>query len=458
MKISTFKDDLLGLKDFAHRLERFIAIEHQYVEGSLVVGLSSKFGSGKSSFLQMWKSSLECASGEEEKPKVILLNAWESDYYGDPLFAIILALANYNQINKESTNQINEELTNKLIDAAKDIGWFATAISGQFAKHMTGIDPTAAGEFAEKKKKVREVKQQLLTDTFTIYEHRINAMNSLKNAIRELVEVEKPSILFLIDELDRCRPDYAISYLETIKHIFNVKGVVFLVAADRRQLENSAKTAFGADLDFEEYYRKFIHREVTLPNISAENYQRLAKEYVNYYLEVESLRSCYVKFGDSRIENISELIGALKLTPRQIQEAFRILGHLLETTEDKKGQILWCLGVGSILMSVLRIGNFRIFKLLGTQQLLPQEAFDFLSELLKREVVDWWFTLCFMGGGLKIEDNTNLNDIKKNIGLLKDDGFDRPQDIGQWHSGWGNSGSGRFAEIYKKIEQLYQWN
>ncbi len=75
MKISTFEDDLLGLKDFANRLERFIAVEHQYVEGSLVVGLSSKFDSGKSSFLQMWKSSFENDQKEEEKPQIILLNA-----------------------------------------------------------------------------------------------------------------------------------------------------------------------------------------------------------------------------------------------------------------------------------------------------------------------------------------------------------------------------------------------
>lgn len=450
MKISTFNDDLLGLEDFAHRLEQFIAIEHQYVEGSLVVGLSSKFGSGKSSFLQMWKSSLESASEEEKKPKVILLNAWESDYYGDPLFAIILALANCNQINNKSTN--------KLIDAAKDFGWFATAIGGQVAKQMTGIDPVAAGEFTEKKKKAREAKQQLLTDTFSIYERRINAMNSLKSAIQELVEGGKPRILFLVDELDRCRPDYAISYLETIKHIFDVKGAVFLLAADRRQLENSAKTAFGTNLDFEEYYRKFVHREVTLPIISDKNFQRLALKYVNYYLERESLRSCYVQFDHYRIENISELIGALKLTPRQIQEAFRILGHLLETTQDKKGKIYWCLGIGSILMSVLKIGNPRIFYLLGTQQLLPQEAFDFLNELLKEKGVDWWFTLCFTGRGLKIEDGKNFNDIMKSVGLLKDDGSDLSRDIGQWHSGWGFSSSSRFAEIYEKIEQLYQWN
>lgn len=113
-------------------------------------------------------------------------------------------------------------------------------------------------------------------------------MVSLREAISEFVEGENPKILFLVDELDRCRPDYAISYLETTKHIFDIKGTVFILAADRQHLENSAKTAFGADLDFDEYYRKFIHREVSLPDISEENYRKLASKYVSFYLEEDS--------------------------------------------------------------------------------------------------------------------------------------------------------------------------
>jgi len=142
MKVSTFEDDLIGLKDFADRLEKFIAVEQNYVEGSLVISLSSKYGSGKSSFLQMWKSSIE--SSADDKPILISLNAWESDYYGDPLFAVVSALINCTQDAGESVR--------KLSNAAKDLGWFATAIAGQVIKKATGIDPVAAGKVAESKK------------------------------------------------------------------------------------------------------------------------------------------------------------------------------------------------------------------------------------------------------------------------------------------------------------------
>jgi len=62
-------------------------------------------------------------------------------------------------------------------------------------------------------------------------------MDSLKEAIQKFIDKNQIMILFLVDELDRCRPDYAISYLETIKHIFDIQGTVFILAADKRHLE-----------------------------------------------------------------------------------------------------------------------------------------------------------------------------------------------------------------------------
>jgi hypothetical protein len=452
MEITTFKDDLLGLEGFAERLERFIATEHDYVEGGLVLALTSKFGSGKTTFLRMWKSSLENANNKTEKPLVISLNAWESDYYGDPLFAIISALVERLETKGRSATT--------LVNAAKDLGWFVTVMGGQVVKKMTGIDAVEAGDLAEKKKKKRQDVVPMLSDTFSIYQGRKAAMDSLKKAIREFVAASEPRVLFLVDELDRCRPDYAITYLETIKHIFDIKGAVFLLAADREQLENSAKTAFGPDLDFEEYYRKFIHREITLPPISETGYQKIASRYVDYYLNREGSRHCFMKLEQSRVDNIIELVGALKLTPRQIQEAFRILGHIFSTSEENKGRLRWCLAVGSILMAVLKIGEPRVFHLLGTQRLEPKEAADFLKQLtsMERKVV-WWFLLFYTGGGLLTEKEETAEKIMKRAGLGNEEesGNFLRQNLGQWQEGWGHSSSSRLSEIHAMIEQIYQW-
>lgn len=450
MKISTFEDDLLELEEFANRLEQFIATEHEYIEGGLVLALTSKYGSGKTTFLEMWKSSLDNKADTADKPLVISLNAWESDYYGDPLFAIISALVESLETKGESANS--------LVNAAKDFGWFAAAIGSQIANKFTGIDTVAAGELAEKKKGEREESTPIIPDTFSVYQGRKSAMELLKKEINSFVAASEPRVIFLVDELDRCRPDYAITYLETIKHIFDVKGAVFILAADRQQLENSAKTAFGQNLDFEEYYRKFIHREITLPKISETGYKRLASKYVTYYLEREGKRHCFMKFDHCRVENISELIGALKLTPRQIQEVFRILGHIFSTTEEQKGRLLWCLGVGSIVMAALKVGDPKIFHLLGAQQMETQEAVSYLNSLLKTTDIEWWFLLLLTGGGIKRNEGETVEELIKIAGFTNEDGnVSIRGDLGQWSMGWGHSVYGCISKIHDNIEQISQW-
>lgn len=447
MDVTTFDDDLLGLSEFAKRLEKFIDVEHHFVVGSLVLALSSKFGSGKTTFLRMWKASLENRNDEDARLLVISLNAWESDYYGDPLFAIVSSLV--------ETLQKTGKSTKSLIGAAKDVGWFATAIGGQIAHKFTGIDAVAAGELAEQKKAVREGTEWLPSDTFSIYQGRKKAMDRLRLAIAEFVAASEPRVLFLVDELDRCRPDYAISYLETIKHIFDIQGAVFILAADREQLENSAKTAFGPNLDFEEYYRKFVHREISLPPISEPGYDKLASKYVKHYLERDGLRNCYMKIDGNEDNRIVELIAGLRLTPRQIQEVFRILGHVFETSEENKGRLLWCIGAGSIAMAAFKVGSPRIFRLLGSKQLEPEEAAQALTNLLGGKHVDWWFKLFLTGGGLKVGAKESIEEVMKRAGLIKEGQESTGlTNLWQWHDGWGDRG---FVRIREKIEQIAQW-
>ena len=211
MIVSTFEEDLLGLKEFANRLDKFIATEQKFVEGSLVIALSAKFGFGKTTFLQMWSSSLKNAEEKEDRPFIISLNAWESDYYGDPLFAIISELVDC--IQKEEGKESVKELKEAAKNLSKDLGWFTTAIAGQISKRkMSGIDPLAAGKFTLEKKEKRDHELKVLPDTFSIYKDRKEAMHKLQLALQDFVESSKRKILFMVDELDRCRPDYAINY------------------------------------------------------------------------------------------------------------------------------------------------------------------------------------------------------------------------------------------------------
>jgi predicted KAP-like P-loop ATPase len=62
---------------------------------------------------------------------------------------------------------------------------------------------------------------------FTSFFDKKKALKELKKSITDSINKNNQNILIFVDELDRCRPDYAISYLETIKHIFDIKGLIF---------------------------------------------------------------------------------------------------------------------------------------------------------------------------------------------------------------------------------------
>lgn len=449
MQVATFDEDLIGLREFSQRLLRFIDVEHHFVDGSLVVGLSSKYGSGKTTFFRMLKDDLNKGDSIIGPVTVVSLNAWESDYYGDPLFSIVSALVGS---IKESGKEAGS-----IISAAKDLGWFTTALGSQVVSKFTGIDPVAAGEVAEKKKAARNTQPQMPMDAFSIYQERKAAMAHLKTALEKFVTKSASKILFLVDELDRCRPDYAISYLETIKHIFDLPGATFILAADRHHLQNSARTAFGGELDFDEYYRKFVHREVTLPALKEKSYRQFAEAYTKHFLERDDIRNCFMSVDLHQVECISDLLAALRLTPRQMQECFRVLGHILSTEADKRGKLLWCLGIASITMSALRIGRADSFHKLGNGGLSPKEAIELLKNDLKLERVEWWFTLFATGGGIALKEGQKVIDALKEVGLADKDADPLQNHFGQWAQGWGHAYESRFAQTHQKIEQIMQW-
>ncbi len=73
-------------------------------------------------------------------------------------------------------------------------------------------------------------------------------------------------VIIFVDELDRCHPIYAIKTLEIIKHFFGIPNVIFVLAIDKKQIENSVRTVFGINIDETDgYLRKFIDVEFVLP-------------------------------------------------------------------------------------------------------------------------------------------------------------------------------------------------
>lgn len=409
-------DDAFGWSGFAGKLEDFLRTETDFVEGSLVATLNAPFGRGKTTFIQMWKNHLDSRrESESDVPVCVVLNAWEDDYCGDPLLSLVSAIEKELAIRKsDKTAAVQIEAVK---EATRDIGWFMLAMANSAVSHFTGMDPIAAGEVADRKKANRSKVAQR-PDMLRLFQFRKDALQRLKLALQSLFESEKRPVFVLVDELDRCRPDFAIHYLETIKHVFDVKGLAFFLAVDLQQLESSARAMFGNGLDFPEYYRKFSHRTIRLPEINLEGIRRLASNYTNCFLDDPATeaprRKTFLNLHDTR-RALTELPLDFRLTPRQIQETFRILGHMTSVRE-KKGDLYYHIASATIFLICLQLFRPEIFEEIREGKVNHNRLLEIISQLPLSRDRDWWafvLTLCLVSDDDKLQKDHLLKAFVK---------------------------------------------
>ncbi|MDD3923004.1 MAG: P-loop NTPase fold protein [Endomicrobiaceae bacterium] len=235
-----FDDDLLNLKSLAETLSNIIV----NTKDPFVYSINSPYGTGKTFFLRRFHCLLE-----QKNCLTVSYNAWESDFYSDPLSALIGELAN--QIDPKKFKNIEKEvaiLTNASLDFSVSLpGFFAITLRNLFSKKQK-----LSNAYQEHKKRKEKF------------------IETLKNFTGKL----SFPLIFIIDELDRCRPDYAIQTLEIIKHFFNIPNITFVIGVDRKQIESTVRVLYGSNIDIccDEYLRKFIDQDFYLPKLSSKKY------------------------------------------------------------------------------------------------------------------------------------------------------------------------------------------
>lgn len=451
---SSDSPDLLDRQPFAQKLESFLLTEHTFVEGSLVVSLDAPFGAGKTKFLELWTADLAARrQTQNELPRPVTINAWESDYCGDPLVAIIAALIKA----LEDSAGPEKAKGRALRDAAKDVGWFTVGILNGIVSNATGIDVLAAAELPEKKKAQREeAAQPPRFNALEVYEQKRTALGALHEKLKDIFGGDSPKAIVCIDELDRCRPDYAISYLEAIKHVFNIHGIVFVLAVDEQQLESATTVLFGPKLVFREYYRKFAHRTVRLPEPAEQHLARLTEDYVTRYLQKEGTRWSKLRLEE---EKITQLIRCYHLKPRQAQEVFRTLGHLCSRNVADETGLQDGYALSALFMAVLRVANKDDYQRIGQNQLPIQELESVLTPLKETEdgLQRWFYVLAFRFKRVAGWESAMSNELKR----LKfaDESFQvsslNQGPLGHERQTWAHGSDGNdLAQIYRRIEGL----
>ena len=269
---------------------------------------------GKSHFLEMFENYLK----DEKQAETILINSWKNDFCDEPLIAICSEIIKYLQEKADKESIPISEQSKSIIGILGDI-------SNQFIDNKTGVN-------------IKEIygKNKHQIDGNKIYEQFVakrNLFNKLNQSIAEYTAEKQ--LIILIDELDRTRPDYAINFLETLKHFFDVKGLIFILAINKEQLKQSVECVYGK-IDFDEYYRKFAHRDIALPYNEEGINSFIIKTVDDFFKKIED-DGKKIGIEKNSLKNegfplkayIKEFFIKLKLSPRQINQFFRIFLSLL---------------------------------------------------------------------------------------------------------------------------------
>ncbi len=222
--------DVLGRKRYGEKLLKII----NTMPNERVILLDARWGEGKTVFANMCQKYFM-----EEGHRTIYYDVFAHDYYEQPLLPFMEQIY---QLVDEGKKENKIKAKKALYAVAKDI-----------------LNITTAG-----------AAENTIEQLFKAINQSKNNLNELKEYLTSLPdnmedEYKDKPIIFIIDELDRCKPTYAIKILEIIKHLFSVPNIVFILVANSEQLCQSIKHEYGNDIDGYNYLHKFIHLRITLP-------------------------------------------------------------------------------------------------------------------------------------------------------------------------------------------------
>ncbi len=324
-----FKNDMLERRKIAENLTLLV----QSTKQPFVLSVQAPWGWGMTTFIKMWKAHLESLGHV-----CFYFNAWENDFVEDPLIAFVGEI-NRTLTEKSSKGQISTQIR-KLQNVGGKLVRRALPLTIQIAtqgllgqesvKKVSDLLFNSGGEIASFASEMAEEKmKQYENDKNGVQEFR-NELAKVTRAFSEGVGKKSPAVFF-IDELDRCRPEFSISLLERIMHIFSVKGMVYVLGIDRNQIEQSVKSKYGPGMDADAYLRRFIDFSVNLPEPTVERYCQLLYERFQLQ-EVFAKRRDGNNERDALMRAFMNLAKSYRFSLRVIEQCFTEINLVLRTT------------------------------------------------------------------------------------------------------------------------------
>lgn len=259
----------------------------------LVVALDEPWGTGKTVFAKRLQNKIN----EEDAFQAIYFDAFENDHEEDVFIAIASEFLSILEPSKKAE---------AVKDKAKKVGKVLSRVLLKSGVRLATGGLVRGGDFSEANEEIaNDISEQIEAELDQLIDQRLvdftkdkDTFKSFRLALAEYAS-DKP-IIFIIDELDRCRPDYALSVLETIKHFFSVKNVHFFLVSNSKSLTASVEHQYG-DIDGFSYLQKFISLRLNFPTLTdSEN-----ESYIRLYVK-KCVESVGIKITDHRLLELME--------------------------------------------------------------------------------------------------------------------------------------------------------
>ncbi len=304
--------DLLSRDQFVSVVSNIVDSKIKQKEG-YSFAIDGKWGCGKTTVLDILEERLKC------RYLVVRYNCWKYDFYEEPLIALLSEFAK--AINSEQSFDY-EEYEKK---AWKIAGKICSDVTSKLIQAGTGIDIKAAVKYVnsirsiakEERIKIKDVNDKLPIEFL---------IEQIQNDLGMLSSFENRGIVLMVDELDRCLPDYAIKVLERLHHFCDNTKIIQILAINKKEMSGSIAKAFGypnADRDMVEYFashymQKFIDMTLSLNNGTINDPQALLfSSLENLFTEYDNLDKAFVAdfirnvLKDIPMRNLKQVVKAV---------------------------------------------------------------------------------------------------------------------------------------------------
>ncbi|MBA4719365.1 MAG: hypothetical protein A6F72_09050 [Cycloclasticus sp. symbiont of Poecilosclerida sp. N] len=294
------KNDIFNRKDFGEQLKNLILNI-----GGTTIGLESGWGNGKTTFIKMWQGHVK------DDFDTIYFDAFANDYQKDIFLAFVAQI--YPLI---SDKNIQEKFKKNAVNVAKSLARGGVKL----------VTRSLSGGLLDGSE-ITNIFERQIDDRLDNAKKDEQAMIEFKNCLQEWADKQDKPLVFIIDELDRCRPDVALEMLEQIKHLFSIEKITFLLVTHKPQLELSIKHRYG-NINASEYLQKFVNFWISLPMIKLDYGESNIEKYADIIFKPLTgsfpIHKSFILFLISKnqpsLREIEQIAGYLAIASNEKQE------------------------------------------------------------------------------------------------------------------------------------------